>query len=159
MDFNEWIAITKELQLNGFHRDLESLEGDERADALHADITGMMSEVVEISNEIGWKPWVKNRGWYNHDEVMGEVVDLLHFVANVLVTCHIDGDQLADAYLSKVTKNYSRQARGDDGVDRICRNCHRSLDDVGTVILKHEKMPLREVTVCGACRYPLKEWP
>jgi hypothetical protein len=157
MDFHDWIELTRDLQLTGFHRDLANLEGDERADALHADITGMMCEVVEIGDEIGWKPWVKNRGWYNQKEVCGEIVDLLHFVANVLVTCHINAEMLTYAYLEKVEKNRIRQASGDDGVSRRCPHCHRSVDDVGIQEVTDWWDTKFKVKVCGSCHKQLPD--
>lgn len=146
--FGEWLAVTLELQRGAFGQDPPALVNDERADWLMMNLLACHSEVTELSDECGWKPWVSDRGWMNTEAMISECADLLHFVGNILATLGCTGEQFTRAYLDKVGRNYARQSEGDDGVSRRCPHCGRSLDDVG-----FEGIPTAsgEETACGGC--------
>jgi hypothetical protein len=158
MDFTQWLHATLQLQRESFGQDPPALEGDERADWLMMNFFAMNAEITEMSDECGWKPWTQPRGWINRDAMIAEAVDVMHFLANVLVTLDADitqlGVDLSEKYLEKVAKNRIRQQKGDDGVSRRCRNCRRSLDDVGIFQITHPNRG--RIEVCAACRYPIQ---
>lgn len=150
MDFDEWLKRTHELQINVFKNDPASMEGKERADFAMWNVLAALDELHEFLSEVGWKPWVENRGWVNRDAAIGELVDVMHFIANLLVLLNVDGDELAQRYVDKNKKNAIRQSVGDDGVSRVCGKCKRSIDDVGVSTLSPQRLPY-VYTVCNGC--------
>lgn len=114
MDFAEWLELTGELQKESFGVRPADLAADPEAlgDYLHLNITGAFDEVSEMADEVGWKPWAKNRGWIHRTELVQEAADVLHFVANLLWIAGVSGEELAEAYRRKVSKNARRQAEG-----------------------------------------------
>lgn len=133
MSWEQWLDGTLALQREAFGVDPPSLEGDELADYILWNALALHDEVSEMLQEVGWKPWTQPRGWVNRDAMIGEVVDQLHFIANILVTVGCTGSELQQRYTEKVAKNRARQLGGDDGVSRRCPRCRRSLDDVGGI--------------------------
>jgi hypothetical protein len=150
VDFQSWLDETLKLQREGFHRDPLAMVGDELGDWFMMNFFAINTEVTEMSDECGWKPWVTDRGWINRQGLIGEAVDAMHFLANVLVTVGCTGEELSKAYEEKVQKNYARQAGGDNGVNRRCPHCKRSLDDVGTYINPGNKFYV-SAELCNAC--------
>lgn len=150
LTFGEWLDVTLELQRTAFGQDPPTLEDDERADWLMMNLFAMVTEVTEMSDEMGWKPWTHPRGWTNRDLVISEMADLFHFAGNILATIECTGEEFSVAYLEKVGKNYTRQAEGDDGISRRCPHCKRSLDDVGVRVIHHDDSQ-REDHLCAGC--------
>lgn len=114
MEFGEWITLTGELQREAFGVEPSELTADPEAlgDYLHLNITGAFTEVAEISEVVGWKPWAKTRGWVNREELVKETVDVLHFLANLLWISGVTGVELDAAYRKKLGINAGRQAEG-----------------------------------------------
>jgi hypothetical protein len=65
--------------------------------------------------------------------LLKEAVDVLHFVANIIVAAGGTDEQLNKFYAEKMEKNKQRQLNGykvkDIGVK--CAMCSRAIDDVG----------------------------
>jgi dUTPase len=93
------------------------------------------AELIELLDEVPWKPWTTGRRAINRDAFMGEVVDILHFVVNMALA--VSGrstpteiaDELFTRYTLKNRVNINRQITGYDGVSTKCGGCDRALDD------------------------------
>jgi len=68
----------------------------------------VFSETNEILDEINWKHW-KNDSGIDMEALKGEVVDLLHFVISMSLTCGMNADELHYRYMVKNKENHDRQ--------------------------------------------------
>lgn len=110
MTFDEWLTTTRQLQRESFGVDPASLEGAARADYIRWNALAVVDEVHEALFEVQWKPWAKSQGeWKSRDEFVGEIVDVMHFIANLLVTANCTGEELSARYREKQNVNRKRQ--------------------------------------------------
>lgn len=126
--FNNWLAETDTLQREAFNNVLPSLEPENRAAEFRTQAFAAIAEIVEMSNEIGWKPWATSRH-LNREAFIAEGVDVLHFIANALLLAGCTDEELNEVYTAKMEKNRARQLAGYDGVTTKCPQCKRALDD------------------------------
>lgn len=137
--FGEWLARTKDLQKNVYKIDYDAMTGDapEKINNLIEYIRWNMlaidDELAEMRQPLSWKPWQMDEPYADREEVIKEAVDVLHFVANIIVACGGTDAELNHFYLQKMEKNRKRQAVGyevkAEGVK--CVKCTRAIDDVG----------------------------
>jgi hypothetical protein len=90
-------------------------------------------ELAEMRQAISWKPWQHDQPYADREEIVKEAVDVLHFVANIIVAAGGTDEVLDRLYLEKMEKNKKRQTEGykvrSSGVK--CIQCYRAIDDVG----------------------------
>lgn len=111
------------------HRSPGELSPDERAHFFETMFVGTTSELVEASNEIGWKPWASSRH-LNREEYMGELIDAWHFLMNLFLIAEATEAEIRDKYFAKQKVNIQRQNKGYDGVTGKCAHCHRDILEV-----------------------------
>lgn len=153
--FGNWLEETRRLQVEAYGCDPWVFEYAEFGDFINVNVTAMVAELGEMLAEIpGWKTWVTERGrpgMMGRTRAVGEVVDLLHFIANVLIALRCTDLELRLAYAGKMERNRARMRAGDyDGRTGKCPSCGRALDDVGIKELNNAD----GVTLtyrCGAC--------
>ena len=92
-----------------------------------------IQELGEALNETNWKPWsVSSRG-INVPAYVGELVDVWHFLMNLMLAAGYDPADAADAlyegYLVKRGINEKRASEGYDDTLLKCPLCKRALDD------------------------------
>jgi hypothetical protein len=105
---------------------------DELADYLTENHTAAVVELSEFMQEVGWKPWATPRGWVNREAALGELVDVGHFLANLLCALDVSDAEWEHAYRAKQETNRRRMRSGTyDGVSGKCPTCRRSFDDFG----------------------------
>ena len=128
--FGTWLESTGDLQ-EAFGVDWEVLRADPVALANYItwNFTALYEELGEMSHELPWAPWKKDRGILRGDarlRAIDEAVDALHFLANILSALDVSDDVLSDAYVAKQRINRARlgsgrslptPARRDDGHD------------------------------------------
>ncbi len=134
--FTTWLHDTRELQTKSFGTDPHDLEGEARAEFITWNYAALTLELGEMMDEFpGWKPWVVDRGAdLNREAFIGEMVDALHFAANILSAVQCTDAELNAAYLKKMQKNRDRMASGTyDGVSTKCAGCHRDYGDEGVL--------------------------
>lgn len=127
--FEEWVMRTRVLQREAFGVDPYKLDGKEREDYIRWNILAAEDELHEALGEVSWKPWA-SKEYFNRDEFVGELVDALHFIANLLAVAQVTGTELTARYSSKQQKNRDRQSQGYDGVSGKCPGCRRDLTEV-----------------------------
>lgn len=127
--FMDWLNTTAQLQEKFFGVDPFVIPDEDKPDFIHWNVTATVAEMMELLDEVGWKPWATSRH-VNRDRVVGEAVDALHFIANILRCIGCGGRELTDAYVAKQTVNAQRQVDGYDGVSSKCFWCHTELSEV-----------------------------
>lgn len=126
-----WLAWQRTLQEEYFGKDFPIADPDEFADYMVMMHTGAVLELGEVLGEIGWKDWAVPRGWVNRDAAVGELVDVAHFLGNMLVALGVTDAEWIQRYKAKSEVNRQRQRDGYDGVTDKCPTCRRSYDDAG----------------------------
>ena len=137
--FNSWLKRTKDLQKDVYFINYEEMEGDKPqnirrfVEYLRWNMLAVDDELAEMRQAISWKPWQHDQPYADREEVIKEAVDVLHFVANIIVAAGGTDEMLDKFYLEKMERNKERQLKGykvkEEGVK--CTLCTRALDDVG----------------------------
>lgn len=149
--FDEWLKRTKDLQENVYKIDYPAMTGDEPEkinnliEYIRWNMLAIDDELAEMRQPISWKPWQHDAPYADREEVIKEAVDVLHFVANIIVACGGTDEELNAFYVAKMEKNRARQTRGyevkADG--EKCVRCNRAIDDVGA--------SAADATICSKC--------
>lgn len=127
--FDSWLSETRKLQIESFGTDPGTLEGKDRDYYLTWNNLAARDELSEALSEHSWKPWSKTTGTLNRREYIKEQIDVLHFVANMLLAAQCTDEELDSLYQEKMDVNRARQNASYDNSNK-CTNCKRALDDV-----------------------------
>ncbi len=101
------------LQRESFGVDPLNLPDAEKLKFLDWNLTAMVQEIAEARDEFAWKPWaVDQYEWIRRDDVVRELVDVLHFLVNGFLACGADADEVLARYFAKARVNADRQASG-----------------------------------------------
>jgi dimeric dUTPase (all-alpha-NTP-PPase superfamily) len=118
-----WLGSTYTLQRDVFEYDLDGLErgimpgaspGETflLADYIDWNVTAAVQELAEVREEFSWKPWAKDLPFVHRERVLSEVVDVMHFLGNILVGMGVTDEELVEAYIKKQRINVSRVTAG-----------------------------------------------
>lgn len=129
MLFDKWLEETRKLQIESFGTDPTELEGRDRDYYLTWNNLAARDELSEALSEHSWKPWSSATGQLNRREFIKEQIDVLHFVANMLLAAKCTDEELDSLYQAKMDTNRARQADSYDNSNK-CTLCKRALDDV-----------------------------
>lgn len=129
----KWLASTRDLQETAFGMDFSTLSGDKLADYVTMNVLAATDELHEALAEIQWKPWAKNRGDIIRESYVDEIIDTVHFVANLLTAVGVSDEEWQERYQAKQARNRARQAAagGYDARRSKCPRCRRELDKPG----------------------------
>jgi hypothetical protein len=127
--FDDWLMRTRVLQRESFGVDPHTLTGKEREDYVRWNVLAAEDELHEALGEISWKPWA-SKEFFNREQFVGELVDVMHFVGNLLAVAQVTGPELTTRYSAKQQKNRDRQREGYDGVSGKCSGCKRDLSEL-----------------------------
>ncbi len=114
---DEMLERQRQLQIEFMGGDPGLMEGEERKTFFTAMSLALIAEVIEVGQEIAWKPWAKT----NHLDIQAyteELVDVWHFFMNLMLVADIDADAFVQAYYKKVAVNEQRQRDGYTGLDK-----------------------------------------
>lgn len=137
--FEGWLGETHKLQKESYNTDPSQLEGKDRDYYLMWNNLAARDELSEALSEHSWKPWSSTVGALNRKEYISEIVDSLHFHANMLIAVGCSDEELNAAYTAKMDKNRARMANNYDNSNK-CIKCKRALDDVQ-----------ESITIAGVC--------
>jgi hypothetical protein len=139
MLFNNWLRRTRDLQENVYFINYEEMTGDKPQNIrklieyMRWNMLAIDDELAEMRQAISWKPWQHDAPYADREEIVKEAVDVLHFVANIIVAAGGTDEMLDKFYIEKMERNKERQLNGykvkDEGVK--CELCKRAIDDVG----------------------------
>jgi hypothetical protein len=120
----KWLDSTYYLQRDTYGYDLDALAIGARPDVsddrfvdtlakyIDWNVTAAVQELAEVREEFSWKPWATDEPFVNRDRVLNEVVDVLHFLGNILVGMGVNDKELVAAYCAKQKKNVARKTSG-----------------------------------------------
>ncbi|QGF20301.1 MazG-like nucleotide pyrophosphohydrolase [Gordonia phage Sixama] len=126
-----WIESTEVLQKDYFNNDLRAMSGDDQDKHILYNFTAAVNELNEMLDEApSWKPWSSEVGILNREAFRDEIVDVLHFVANLVILGKISEAELWDAYRAKQQRNRERMMTkgGYKASQNKCPVCKRELD-------------------------------
>jgi hypothetical protein len=148
--FNNWLRRTRDLQKDVYFINYEEMEGDKPqnirklVEYMRWNMLAIDDELAEMRQAISWKPWQHDAPYADREEIVKEAVDVLHFVANIIVAAGGTDEMLDKFYIEKMERNKERQLKGykikDQGVK--CELCTRAIDDVGRS---------RSAGICAKC--------
>jgi hypothetical protein len=137
--FEGWLRKTRDLQKNVYFIEFDEMAGDDPrrirklVEYMRWNMLAIDDELAEMRQAISWKPWQHDQPYADREEIIKEAVDVLHFVANIIVAAGGTDEVLDRLYLEKMEKNKKRQLEGylvkSKGVK--CSLCYRAIDDVG----------------------------
>lgn len=111
----------------------QRMSRDERIQCVKDMVLAATDELHEALGETNWKPWSSGTRAINVDAYVGELVDVWHFLMNLMLTAGFEpteaADRLYEGYLTKRGINERRQLDGYDGTSTKCVHCKRALDD------------------------------
>lgn len=122
----------RELQKKYYGVDVTTLTDEQRAEYIRSMALALADELHEALNETGWKPWATSRH-INREAYLGELIDVLHFWANLVLVVNTNEEELTAMYFAKADKNAKRQLAGYDGVQGKCTTCGRAFDDAAVL--------------------------
>jgi hypothetical protein len=115
----QWLQSTVELQTEIYGYDLRWMQdardqGDYGPLAEYIDKWwgAAIMELAEAREEYSWKPWATDSPFVNEQRVLEELVDLQHFIGNILVGMGVSEHKFWAEYRKKQQKNRERQASG-----------------------------------------------
>jgi len=116
MDEWKWLESTDRLQREtygyGTEYAVSQVEPGVMASYLSWNQTAAVQELAEVREEFSWKPWAKDRPFVNRERVRDEIIDVLHFLGNMLTVMGVTDQELAEAYQLKQAVNRQRAASG-----------------------------------------------
>jgi len=71
-----------------------------------------VQEIAEMNVEFSWKPWAVDEPFVNRERILDEIVDVNHFLGNILVGLGVSQAEYEAAYQKKQQKNRERAASG-----------------------------------------------
>jgi len=109
MRMDQWLEETYALQTEAFGVDYELFESIRSlAQFLDWNTTAAVQELAELRVEFSWKPWAVDSPFVNRARVIGEIVDCMHFLGNILSALDVTDAEFAEAYTSKMVLNRLR---------------------------------------------------
>lgn len=113
--FGTWLEQTAELQRSAYGSDPDDFPFEKWITYVREQTLAAFVELGEFIQNLNWKPWGKKKEFpddFDRIEAVEEIVDVLHFVANVLYALGVSDDELNEAYGKKMQVNRDRMAAG-----------------------------------------------
>ena len=107
-----WLASTEALQREAFGLTPPD-DAAGVAATLKDNLLAATIELAETSVEFSWKYWAVDAPFFNRERIVEELVDVNHFVANMLVAMRVTDEEWEAAYQAKQEKNRRRMASGE----------------------------------------------
>ena len=123
----KWLESTNKLQQETYgyghlYEDLQRLAADEGTgdteftaaltDYLDWNATAAVQEMAEVREEFSWKPWAKDDPFWHRNRMRDEIIDVMHFLGNMLTVIGVDDEEFAEEYQYKQHINRQRAASG-----------------------------------------------
>jgi hypothetical protein len=109
-----WLESTKRLQEESYGYAFEPMRKNIRSlcDYLTHMSLAAFSELAEVLYEFEWKRWTTDKAWVDRDNVVDELIDVVHFVGNMAVALGVSDEEWQRRYMAKQDKNRRRMAEG-----------------------------------------------
>jgi len=145
------LGMQRNLQLEAYGLAPDKMDVDTKIEYIKTMILAGTDELHELLAELDWKPWTQGERKINYDGAKKEIVDLWHFVLNIMLALDMSTDELYRMYMTKRRVNADRQKNGYDGRSTKCPGCSRALEDVTLQDIKLPGTDITDVVLCGAC--------
>ena len=103
---DEMMAMQK--KFGGMFIDFDKLKLEEKERWTKEMVLAMMDELSEVLGQINWKHW-KNEQPVDEMEVKYELIDLWHFLMNLMLVWGMKPEDVFSMYIAKNRENYKRQ--------------------------------------------------
>jgi hypothetical protein len=118
-----WLASTYRLQSEVYDYPLEVFIRGAQANATAQQVAPLANyiqwnmfsafvEIAEASVEFSWKPWAVDLPFVNRDRIIDEIIDVNHFLGNILTAVGCTDDEYERRYQAKQQKNTDRVESG-----------------------------------------------
>ena len=107
-----WLRSTLTLQTETYGYDYDAMSDADKAHYLFWNSFAAHQELSEAAVEFSWAPWAADKPFINRERVRDELVDVLHFVGNMLTCLGVTDEELEVAYKIKQDKNRRRATSG-----------------------------------------------
>lgn len=108
----EWLSSTLVLQTRVYGYELPIYDAGKLSEYLKWNLLAAYQELGEVGVEFSWKPWATDLAFANRTRIVDEVVDVMHFLGNMLVALGVTDEELKSAYIAKQAKNQRRHDSG-----------------------------------------------
>ena len=128
MDDRLAYVVAKQKAIVDRFMDLQSMSTEDKEKKTQEFLLAIIAEVGEILNgetdgehvnsgikgsgAIRWKSWKKQQGEPNSDYIKTELIDILHFVLELLIIWGADADEIYARYTGKNAENMKRYDNG-----------------------------------------------
>jgi len=92
--------------------DFSTMTEKAKVEYIRLMLTCVNVESVEALGWLNWKPWKKTQVEFNRREFINEIVDIQHFLINVLLVVDCDEKEFCQAFFNKNHENVERQKKG-----------------------------------------------
>jgi len=156
-----WLETTRDLQRDAYGWDWDVIRAngeqwyvEQLRGSINVNVTAATAELGEFLQELGpiWKQWADLPDRLDQDardRAVGELVDVVHFIANVAIALGVTDDEWETRYAAKQEKNRQRQAAGYDGISSKCPGCKRDLSEAGVNTSVGDDKTYLECAACG----------
>lgn len=110
--FRDYLARQRNLQIGGYGKDPAKYTGDDATNFIKWNILAAQAELAEVLGETCWKPWATydvGEVFKDRDKYVEEIVDVMHFIANLLIVAGVTDEELSAAFIEKQRVNAARQ--------------------------------------------------
>jgi dUTPase len=109
-----WLQSTAELQEQTYGYPVQEFPGHpaQAAKYLQWNTFAIYNELAELAYEFSWKPWATDGDFVNSERIVAEVVDIMHFLGNILTAVGIDDKDFWYQYRMKQRTNRIRAESG-----------------------------------------------
>jgi hypothetical protein len=110
--FHSFLLKQYTLQRDAFGADMYKYTPEERVESIKWNVLAAQAELAEVLGEVCWKPWATyDEGvvFKDRDKYVEELVDALHFIANLLILARVNDTELSRRFAEKQAVNAARQ--------------------------------------------------
>lgn len=110
--FHSFLLKQYTLQRDAFNSDMHKYTPEKRVDSIKWNVLAAQTELAEVLGEVCWKPWATydvGEVFKDRDKYVEELVDVLHFIANLLILAGVDDAELSRRFIEKQAVNAARQ--------------------------------------------------
>jgi dimeric dUTPase (all-alpha-NTP-PPase superfamily) len=107
-----WLANARAIQTTCFDGDPSLLPPGKRLEFIRNMVLGLIVEITEALAEVqDWKWWVADRGAFDRDKYLEELVDVSLFLGALAVAVDCTDEEWQGHYLSKIEVVRQRAAK------------------------------------------------
>lgn len=146
---SQMLGMQRNLQQEAYGFTPDQMTPDEKIQYIKDMVLALTDELHELLAEVDWKPWTQGVRKVNEDGAKKELVDIWHFVMNLMLVTGMSTDDLYKMYMRKRQVNVDRQKNAYDGRSTKCPKCKRALEDVALQEIKLPGTNITDVVLCA----------